>query len=357
MDIYRLIDDISRHDTTAPVILVEGAAAVPALARYLDAPPSSVPHARLFAVSMLNAIPVVEATVALRRALHRHELQGLSPTVAESEWLVQNAAFAVLAGRLGNAIIPEIDYGLDGARLAAAVEAVGRLRLEERIPTLVEMLADDTLAEPARSSLARFGSLAAPVLLAALNRTGKDVISLKRAIASVDLLAQCSPAKELEALRVLLGGTHPALAAAAGLALVHTHAKAPVAELSTALVRGTLLSEAGLAERCFDALDTLPDKPLSEAVLEVLDITTLPDLYGDPRNISDTARVRLVTYILCRSGLDAPDVIEQLPEAILLRALRRLKYLPAGATIAALRRHSSKRVRKAAEQIAHADGS
>ena len=353
MDITRLVDDISRHGTAAPIILAAGAGAVPALAGYLDGPPRSVPHARLFAVSMLAAIAGTESTVALRRALHRHALDAFPPAVAEAEWLVKNAAFEALTKRLGPAIADEIDYGLHTARLPAAVAAVGQFGLSEHIPTLVAALADDILGEPARRALACCGSAAAAPLREVLADCGADVGAFKRAIAATDLLAHLPPGASTDALEQLLAdNTHPALGAAAALALLDLRANTATARLATALTRGALLSEPALAERCLERLDVLPPRDLAAAANDALSLEYLPDLYGNPQTVSTRARASLLACLLQHAGVDTPDVAKRAPERVLLGALRQLGTLPDASISRMLERHANPRIREAVRHFA-----
>ncbi|MGH8273804.1 MAG: hypothetical protein ACRES9_06070 [Gammaproteobacteria bacterium] len=352
VDIYGLVDDISRHDTAAPLILAAGAGSVPALSRYLDESPSSVPHARLFAIAMLDLIPGVEATVALRRALHRHDLHTLAPAVADSEWLVQNAAFAALAKRLGPAIAMETDYGLNEARLRAAADAVGQFALEAYIPALIEALADDILGEPARRAVTRFGAAAVPHLIKTLDHHDSDVAALNRAIAAADILGQLSCDEAVHPLLNLLSGVHPALFATAALALVNLRADATSPALATALTCGALLPDALLADRCLDVLDTLPPRTLRDAAADALAMGYLPDFYGVPYPVSDTARARLLASLLRRSDVNATRIIERTTEKMLLRALRQLDTLPAGPNAETLQQHPDPLIREAAARIA-----
>lgn len=351
VDIYDLVDDISRHKVAAPLILAEGVGTVPALSSYLEGPPRSVPHARLFAVSMLAVIPGTEATVALRRALHRHDLRTLSPAVADSEWLVQNAAFAALVQRLGPEIATEIDYGLYTARLPAAADAVGRFALAAHIPALIEALGDDILGEPARAAIVQSGVVVAPLLTETLKRHDTDVSSLKRAIAAVDILSQFSIDESVDPLEKLLSGTHPALAGTAALALLKQRTNDPPPTLVAALTRGTLLPNAALAERCLDVLDTLPPHALLDAASSALAVEYLPDLYDVPRSVTEPARARLLARILRRSDIDATQIIERASDYALLAALRQLRASPSEASVDTLNRHPSSRVRETTVRI------
>ncbi|MGH8126874.1 MAG: hypothetical protein ACRETC_00700 [Gammaproteobacteria bacterium] len=351
VDIYGLVDDISRHDVAAPLILAENVGAVPALSSYLDSPPRSVPHARLFAVSMLAAIPGTQATVALRRALQRHDLHTLSPAVEDSEWLVQNAVFAALIQRLGPEIATEIDYGLYKARLPAAADAVGQFALTAHIPALIEALSDDILGEPARAAIAQLGVLVVPLLIEALKRHDTDVSSLKRAIAAADILSQFSTDESVDPLEKLLSGAHPALSGAAALALFEQRANDPPPPLVVALTCGTLLPNAALAERCLDVLDTLPPRALLDAASSALALEYMPNLYDVPCSVTELARARLLASLLRRSDIDATQIIERASDFVLLAALRKLKVPPSEAGIDALNRHPNSRVRKAAARI------
>lgn len=71
--VHRLIDDISRHQEAREEILSLGERAIAPLDRYLAGCPQSIPHARMFAVQLLGALAVEEATKALRRVLYRYE--------------------------------------------------------------------------------------------------------------------------------------------------------------------------------------------------------------------------------------------------------------------------------------------
>lgn len=349
--IQRLVADIARHDTAVPAILAYGVAAVPALSGFLSRPAESVPHARRFAVAMLAATPGSEATVALRRVLHRHDLHALAPNLAQSERLVQNDAFAALAGRLGDEIAPEIDYGLEIARLPAAVEAVGAHAFAERIPTLIEMLADDMLAQSAQSALAGLGPAALPALLEVLQRSENDIGSLKQALAAVELLGRLPSAPLGEGLTPVLSGSHPALAAAAALTLIQTRSEAPPAKLAAALTRGALLPEAWLADRCLDALDGLPPETLVEAAAAAVAQLVAPDFYGDPHHITDLARAHLAACVLARPDADGTPLVARLPENVLLAALRQLDFVGAEATRTALEQDPRRKVREAASAL------
>lgn len=348
-NIRELVKDISGHDKAASVVTGQGTRAVPALSAYLDQAPESVPHARRFAVDMLAAIRGAEATVALRRALHRHDLCGLTPVVAQSEWLVKNAAFAALAEREGSAIVKEMDYGLHEARLSAAVRTAGHLKLAERIPCLVHVLSDDILSGPSRDALSRFGARAAPALLDALSSPITDIAELKRAINALDLLARCQSRLELSVVRTLVSANQPALAASAALALARKQAPMPTDEIATVLVRGALLKETTLARRCLGALDKMPARALVNAALTVLQERTVQDLYGDSRALSRTARARVAARILRRPDVDASPLVRALPEDVLLVSMRGLTAPPSALTSAALRRHRCDQVRDAFE--------
>lgn len=346
-EIRRLVADISRHDTAAPVILATGAAAVPALSACLDDPPQSVSHARRFAVAMLEAIPGSEATVALRRVLHCHDVRMLPPHLAEPERLVQNDAFAALTARLGEAVVAELDCGLDTARLPAAVTAVGRFAVADRIPTLVEMLADDYLAGPAYDALARLGAAARLALLAVFEERVRDVIALRRACAAAELLGRLPDAEVHARLARQLTGRHPALSATVALALAAGNASVPPSVIAAPLARGALLPDAALAARCLDALASLPTQALLEAARAAVANDYLPDAYGAPHAVRDAQRARVTACLLTRPDIDATPLIEILSVRALLAALRAAERLANDATIAALRRHPDKRIREA----------
>lgn len=350
-DIRTLVSDISRQNTAASIILGQDRQAVPALSRFLDGTAESIPHARRFAVQMLAAIAGGEATVALRRALHRHDLDALPPVLAHSEWLVKNAAFAALAEREGRAIVKEMDYGLHVARLSAAAKAAGRFKLVERIPCLVHLLSDDVLSRPAQDGLSAFGATAVPALLETLAVNEDDIASLKRARAALDLLGGCGSQGELRPVGALLMHSRPALAAAAGLALIRAGTAPAAADLATALVRGCLLTEAVLAGRCLEALQRLPPRPLVEAARTVLTERTVQDMYGDPCIVSNAAHARVAARILRRPDVDAAPMVAELPGEVLVTALRGLAAAPSAATATALRRHRYAGVREAFERL------
>lgn len=349
--IHGLVADIARHETAAPQILAYGTGAVPALAGFLNRPPESVPQARRFAVAMLASIPGIEATAALRRTLHRHDLKDLAPNLARSEWLVQNDAFATLVGRLGQAVGGEIDYGLVIARLPAAVEAVGQLALTGYVPTVAAMLADDILADPAYRALAQFGEAALPVLLDILRQTANDVSALKQRLAAIELVAQVPSAPRAAALTPLLTGVHPALAAAAAVALVQARGSIPPAKLAAALTRGALLPEPSLAERALDGLAALPADCLAEPAMTALAQPVTPDFYGDPHQIRETARARLLAQILSRPGVNPRLLLPGVSQTTLLAALRQLSGpLPKSMRLA-LQKHPSRPVREVASRF------
>ncbi len=353
--ILGLIADISRHDQAAPLILGQGRAAVPTLIRFLDGSPVSVPHARRFAVAMLAHIAGTEATVGLRRTLHGHDLQALAPDVAHAEWLVQNDAFAALATRPDVDIAVELDYGLDRARLPAAVATVAALGRTERISTLVALLTDDILDHPAQDALCAFGSAALPALEDVLRRPIVNADALKRTLAVVAVLDDISDSAVSALLEPLLDASHPALAAGTALNLLHRDSAVTTDKLAPAVIRGVLLPTTDLADRCREALGTLPAATLERYGMAALELDTLPDLYGDPQPISASVQACLLAALLRRAEIDIATAINRLPTRLLTDALRKVEAIPNPANLQALLQHPAVWIRAAAARFVTPD--
>lgn len=357
--VHRLIDDISRQREAREEILSLGERAVDPLDRYLVSFPQSIPHARMFAVQLLGALAGEEATKALRRVLYRYDLKKIDPVLAQSEYVVKNAAVEQLLTR-GSALLTEdLLYALRIDRLPAAVRAVARLRITAALPDLIQALEDDVLSVHAVIALREFGHLAVPALAETLTEQhrassagGESRISRRRRILAAMTLAEIGAAGELQALAEMTRDAHPAVAAAAAWALWRLDPARLAPEHIRLLIHGCLSPEAEVRERCRQAVRALGSHGVA-AALGALGLSTTVDLYGVPVEISESERLWLLVLILERFEDELSRLEQTLApygSGLLIGALRSVQDRKAVKNIAVLARHPDEQVRDAAAQ-------
>lgn len=285
-------DSPAEHAQAAETLAGWGDRAVPGLRDYLRRGPQVIPQPRCFAVAMLARLPTDAATACLREVLHSHPLKSLSPSFAESEYVVKSGALDALCARPHAALAEDIAFGLR-ERLRTAVVAAGRTRLPRFADALVDVLDDDVLAENAMTALAMVGDAAGVALWPRLDAwlieahdNARRRLALVRALRVLHHLHAPADAAVGNALR----DPHAAVRAAAALLLGSEQRHADVIE---ALLHGAVGFDRGLADDCRLALASA-GREACAPVEQALQRNAEPDLYGETRPLSPESRDWLV---------------------------------------------------------------
>ena len=302
--VARLVEDLARHEEARGEILRLGRQAGPSLDRYLAGPPQSIPHARVFAVQLLGALPGDEAAEALRRVLFRHDLGALDPVLAQSEYVVKNEAVEQLLRRRDAEFADDFLRALRVDRLPAATRAVACLRLTAVLPDLIQALEDDVLSVHAADALAKFGRSAVPALADTLGEIrsasrggGESRVSRQRRMLAAMTLGRIGETSVLPPLHDMMRDTHPSVAASAALASWRLDPAGPSPEQARLLVQGALSPEEWVGMGCREAVRAI-GRPCVAAAFEALAMPTAADLYGVSVQVRAGACVWLVGFIL-----------------------------------------------------------
>ncbi len=358
--VARLLDDLAHHDVATAEIPALGERAIAPLARYLDGPPQSFPHARQLAARLLGLIGGPAAVATLLALLTRHDLATLSPALAQSEYAVKDEVVVQLLRLERTDLADEFLAAFRRDRLPSAADALARCGVSAAIPDLVAALEDDLLAQRAAEALRRFGSRAVPELVAALReRHGErpavteSRVSRWRRIAAATLLGEIGDRAAVTPLRFLLQDAHPAVAAAAAAALAALDPGHAPPGQCRAIVAGALSPEWRLRDRCREAADSLADACVAAAVAAVHDTETV-DLYDVPVPIDRAARRWLIAFILEHAGAATGQLtasVQAVDASLLAEAVAEVRAPRAVAPLAALAPHPDPLVRAA---VAHA---
>jgi hypothetical protein len=293
------IEDIAGHAQAARAIgELDRTAATNAIRDYLRRGPQIVPQPRVFAVAMLARWNAPGIVPVLREVLQSHPLHGLTPQLAESEYVVKNAVMDVLAGRDYAELPEDIALGID-ERLPAAVRAAGCLRRHELADRIANLFDDDVLAGPAAQTLRSFGAHALPGVLSRLDawlwQSDANARARLGAIRSLQLLAEIGVDLRDDPQRIVgraLRDAHPLVRAAA--AVIAWRQGADVIE---PLVRGLLGHDVSVAQACESVLANAGPM-LTEPALIALERNEEPDLYGQRRAPDPEQRRTLVRRML-----------------------------------------------------------
>ncbi len=290
------VGNLAGHAEAVNAITALGEAAIPGLRAYLARGPEIVPQARCFAVAMLARLHGEAATDALRDVLRGHPLHGLSPQLAESEYVVKNAAMDALATRPYPRLKDDVAFGI-GERLRTAVAAAGRLRQGDTADVMVALLDDDVLAETAVDSLATLGAPAVAAItvwldawLVEMDLSVRRRLAIVRALRVLRVLHGEIPTKTVEHA---LQAASPAVRAAASL-LVWPQCRDE--NIRDNLLHGALGRDWGLADACRDALQP-PGPQMLEAAQAALQRDAEPDMYGDLHPLGTEQKDWLTRFI------------------------------------------------------------
>ncbi len=261
------LDDLSRNREALALLILQGERAVPALARMLLGPPSSIPEARCLAAEGLGSIGGEAAVSALIRVLSLHDPRRLDPVLRLAEEAVQNRAAEQL-GRMGDrrAVEPLL-YGLAQDGLREAMGALARLREPRAIPHIVRRLEDPCDRAAAADALLAFGSTAVPALTATLTEQhpsseDESPMSAERRAEAARLLGTLGASQALEALRSRLDDPAAAVRLEAGLALAAlTGGDTPDRALAV-IAQGLNHPGPPTALRCMDAAVEAADRSI-----------------------------------------------------------------------------------------------
>jgi hypothetical protein len=290
------IDDIAGHAEAAEAIAKLGEAAIPGLRDYLGRGPQVIPQPRCFAVSMLARLHEEASTNALREVLRDNVLHGLTPQLAESEYVVKSAAMEALAARSYPALADDVAFGV-GERLRAAVTAAGRLRQSGLAEALTGLLDDDVLADTAAEALIVLGAPASVAIRARLDAwlmeaglSARRRLALLRALRVMYAVHGAVPVATLEhALRA----EHPAVRAAASLLAWPRRRDMTLADN---LLHGALCFDRDLADDCRQVLRGCGPQTLG-AANAALQRNAEPDLYGTLRPLTSEQHDWLVRFM------------------------------------------------------------
>ena len=287
------IDDIAGHVEAADAIAAMRASAIPGIRAYLACGPQVVPQPRCFAVAMLARLHAPTATQGLREVLRANRLHSLSPTLAESEYVVKSYALEALATRAEDALAGDVVFGIS-ERLRVAVDIAGRLQLADVAMQVVDFLDDDVLAGTAMDALVAMGTQAADAIVPRLDAWLTEAeFSARRRLAVIRALRVMHHLHAVGTQRTLQHASndeHPAVRAAGALLAWPDRRDATVIDN---LVRGAISFDWGLADDCRAAVAGAGTEVFA-SVQRALKRNAEPDLYGDERPLSSGQRDWLV---------------------------------------------------------------
>jgi MFS family permease len=292
-------------------ILAAGTATVPALAVFLEGPPSVFPQPRVAAAECLGVLGGETALAALLAAVERDHRSISDPVTALAEESVRNAAARQLARFHDPRVVPALLVALSAHHLIGAGEALAVLGETAAIAHLIDCLEDDSKRNLALDALRRFGSGGIPELTRALvtpyevfgSETPGSVI--RRACAA-ELLGELHASAALPALRDAAADAQQRVSTAAALALTEI---APAEAVAGPMLVGLDDPDVVTQAACEAALQRL-GVFVCDAVryAAVAGTATLPS--GETRRLSPRAR-RRATAVL--SVLAPAEFVEACP--------------------------------------------
>jgi MFS family permease/HEAT repeat protein len=208
-------------------ILAVGRAAAPALAAFLDGPPSVFGQPRVAAAECLGIIGGKQALAALLAEVERDHTAITEPVTALAEETVRNAAARQLARFDDPRVVPTLLVALSVHHLIGAGEALAALGEAAAIPHLIDCFEDDAKRNKAVEAVRRFEATAIPALAQALG-TPRHVLdaetpsSLIRRAVAAQLLGELNARVALPQLRFALDDHAQSVSIAAELALART---------------------------------------------------------------------------------------------------------------------------------------
>jgi hypothetical protein len=227
----------------------------------------------------------------------------LNPVLALSEGVARNEVANQLLTMGGSDAAHDFLVAYRRHHLPAAAQVLGRLQLLESLPDLIEALEGDLTVGPAFDALMRFGPAADGLLQAAVRAPRRDPEgretrpSRQRRMRLALLLGVPGRSVRLEALRETLEDAHPAVRAAAALAMLHTDSGVCRSQCLDALLEGCLLPDRWIQTQCQALARTFGPEAL-EPALRALAFLSIPDLYGVPIPIHREDRVALGSLAL-----------------------------------------------------------
>jgi hypothetical protein len=289
------IEDLADRAAAAEAIAALGEAAVPGLRDYFRRGPEVIPQPRCFAVAMLARLHGEAATSALRAVLRDNRLRGLTPQLAESEYVVKSAAMEALVARGDPSLPDDVAFGIR-ERLRPAVVAAARLRQDGVAEALAGLLDDDVLADTAVESLIAIGTPAVAAITARLDAWRLEgESSARRRLATIRALRVLYrvAGEDSPATRRALDDPHPAVRAAAALPAWPRRRDFPILD---ALLHGACGFDRELADDCRAALEHAGAESI-EPVRDALRRDAEPDLYGQSQRLSSAQQDWLTKHL------------------------------------------------------------
>jgi HEAT repeat protein len=325
-EVRKMLGELHHLDEVTQELSALGDKGVGPLSEFLNSPPEVVPHARVAAVRALSLIGTASALQALKAALFAHELKGIDPVQAQSEYVVKNAAIEELL-RKGWSTQADFLEAFRRYRLPAAINAILKYRVFDAIPLLIDALEDDVIATRVAEALRQLGEASIPALLEALSirhLSGEieSRVSRQRRILVASTLGEIgSKAVEPNLMRIR-EDIDPTLAGVAIAALMKLGFSPISLKEAEILLKGALSHEWAARERCRNAAAHLGEIG-TDAALELLSLESLPDLYGIPRSVSDSEKAWLVAYIVENAATfhSINILLETSPKTLLIRGL------------------------------------
>lgn len=356
--IARLLDDLSRPAAAETEILRMGAGAIPGLLAYLEGPPQSIPAGKQLAVQLAAVLGGPEAHKGLRRFMASPNPSHMDPVLALSEGVARNEAASQLARMDGPDATQDFLLAYRRHHLPVAARMLGRFQVPEAVPDLIEALEGDLTVEPAFEALRQYGPAADGPLQAALRSPRRDPEgretrpSRQRRVRLALLLGVPGRSVHGEPLRETLQEAHPALRAAAALALRHADPGACGGPCLEALLEGCLLPEPWLKTQCQAVARALGPEAL-EPALRILAFPSILDLYGVPVPSPRDGRIALGSLAL--GWLQRSEDLKRLEACLeppeLAASLTRMEAhlqpgIPAGLAV-----HPDPRIRRALTRV------
>lgn len=259
-DLVRSLDNLRWNLEAQIQIFALGARAVPALACFLQQPPSQFPDGRVLAAEALGRVGGEAAFQGLLDVLSPARLRGLDPVVRLSEETVQDAVARQL-GRMGNRrAVPFLIESLRTNRLIGAAEALVQFHETTAIPWLIEGLDDAFKRDRFALAIQEMGKAAVPFLVETLARRclrdGQELLpSLERRAKALELLAGFKAREAMAAMRTALEDPSHIVRTEAALAYVAVaESRDDVLEAVPALLAGLTHPDFMRRDRCVEAI-------------------------------------------------------------------------------------------------------
>ncbi len=257
--LVRGLDNLNWNLHVQAEIFRLGQRAVPALASFLNGPPSQFPDGRVLAAEALGRIGGEAAFEGLCEALVAHPLEALSPVLRLSEETVQSAVAREL-GRIGDRrAAPLLLDALRRSRLLGAADALVQWREPDALPWLIEGLEDAFKRDRLSEIILKAGPAAVSHLIATLEhrvmRHGDELLpSIERRAQALKLLGLLDAKEARDAMAAALRDPHEVVRMEAAIALVAVAESALAVVAAPALLAGLNHPDFIQRDRCADAL-------------------------------------------------------------------------------------------------------